>query len=176
MATPPKPQNKTLYGNKRLWVVDTIANLAAPDKDEINAGDYISCYPLSDQAGPTSTPNKVTLPVLMCETDATQDFGTTSHEHPDVKLVYDPQAATGSAGKKAWDIFKDGYTGNFVWEFGEDADGSDQIVAGKFVTTVPVKAKVMSEEPTSHGEEGLMAFDISVVVTGPVQRNVAVVA
>jgi hypothetical protein len=177
MATPVKPQKKLAYGKRRFWLVDTIASATAPTDDEINAGDYLACYPLSDAAGPVSTPNKVTLPVLLCETDTEEDFGTTTHTHPDLVLVYDPQAAAASAGKKAWDLVKDGYEGFIVWELGVDGDADDQIVAGEFVTVVPCKIRVISEEPTSTGEDGLLAFQVTVVVRSPyTKRNVAVVA
>lgn len=177
MATPIKPQKKTAYAKRRLWLVDTIADATAPTATEINAGEYVSCYPLSDQGGPVSTPNKVTLPVLLCEDDVEEDFGNTTHTHPDITFVYDPQAAAASDGKKAWDLVKDGFEGFIVWELGSVADTDDQATAGDFVTVVPCKIRVMSEEPTSTGEEGLLAFQATVVVRSPyTQRNVAIAA
>lgn len=177
MATPSKPTKVQVVKRRRLWLVDTIANAAAPTDDEINAGDYLGCYPLQDQAGPTSTPNLVSLPALMCEADVEQDFGNVTHEHPPIRFAWDPQAAAASAGKKAWDLVKNGYTGNIVWEFGELADADDQVTATDFVTVVPCKIMVTDEEPTSTGEDGIMAFGTQVVVRAPyIKRNVAVVA
>lgn len=177
MAEPIKPQKKTAYGKRRVWLVDTIADPEAPTDDEINAGVYVTCFGLSDQAGPTSMPNKVTLPVLLCETDAEEDFGTTAHAHPDMTLVYDPQAAPGSAGKTAWDVVEPGFEGFIVWELGLPGEADDQITAAARVTVVPAKARVVSEEPTSTGPEGLFAFQTAVVVRAPyIKRNVAVVA
>lgn len=177
MAAPIKPQKKSVYGKRRLWLVDTIADPAAPTVAEVNAGDYLGCFPLSDQGGATATPNKVTLPVLLCETETEQDFGTTTHEHADLNLVWDPQAASASAGKKAWDLLKDGYEGNIVWETGIVASDDDQAAAGEFVTVVPAKIRVIGEDPTSTGEDGIAAFQAAVVVRAPyTQRNVAIVA
>src|ERR1044072_1413465 len=177
MAAPIKPQKKKAIGTRRLWLVDTLGDPAAPTDDEINAGDYVACYPLQDQAGPTSTPNKITLPALMCETDVEEEFGLTTHQHPDITFVWDPQAATAAAGKKAWDVVKDGWTGFIVWELREDAEASDQVAATDFVTVVPAKIVVTGEEPTGTGEDGLHAFQTAVVVRAPnIQRNVAVVA
>lgn len=176
MALPVKPQKKTAYGKRRIWLVDTIANPAAPTVAEINAGVYVTCFGLSDQAGPTSTPSKVTLPVLLCETEAEEDFGTTAHAHPDMTLLYDPQAATGHANKTAWDAVVDGFEGFIVWELGISAEESDAVTAADKVTVVPAKARVVSEEPTAMGEGGLFAFQTAVVVRAPyIQRNVAVV-
>lgn len=176
MAAPVKPQKKKALARRRVWWVDAIANPAIPKATEINAGDYLACFPLGDVAGPVSTPEKVTLPALLCEEDGEEDFGTVSHSHPDITFLFDPQAAAGSPGKKAWDIFKDGAEGFLVWELGKRADVDDQIVAGEFVTTVPAKVRVISEEPTATGSDGLLAFQTTVVVRAPyVQRNVAVV-
>ena len=175
MALPVKPQKVQTYGRRRLWLVDTIADPTAPTAAEINAGEYLACYPLADQAGGTSTPNKITLPVLMCETDAEEVFGQTTHAHADIAFAWDPQAASGSPGKKAWDLVKDNFTGFIVWELGEDADEDDQVTSGDFVTVVPSEIRVVSEEPSSTGEDGIALFQTSVAVKAPyIQRNVAV--
>lgn len=175
MAAPVKPQKIQTYGRRRLWLVDTIADPANPTAVEINAGDYLACYPLADQAGGTSTPNKITLPNLLCETDTEEVFGQTTHAHADIAFAYDPQAATGSPGKKAWDLVKDGFSGFIVWQLGEDANLDDQVTAGDFVTVVPADIRVMSEEPSSTGEDGIAMFQTSVAVKAPyIQRNVEV--
>jgi len=177
MAVPVKPQKNLAYAMRRLWAVDVITDAAVPSATEINAGTYLGCYPLSDQGGPISTPNKVTLATLLCESDTEEDFGKTVHTHPDMTLVYDPTAAPASAGKTAWDLFIEGYEGNFVWELGTPGDLSDEIAADARVTVVPIKSRVISEEPTSTGEEGLLAFQTTHVVRAPyTKRNVAVVA
>lgn len=177
MAQPLKPQKTTVYGNRRVWLVDTIADPSAPTAIEINAGEYLSCYPVGELGGPTSTPNKVTLDAVLCETESEEDFGTTVHSHPDMSWAYDPQAAEGSPGKKAWDLLKAGWEGFIVHETGIRADDDDQVVAGEFVTVVPSKQLVVSEDPSSSGESGIAAFQTSVVVRSPyTQRNVAVVA
>lgn len=177
MALPLKPQKATVYGKRRVWLVDTIADPTAPTAAEINAGEYLSCYPVGEVGGPTSTPNKVTLDVLLCETETEEDFGTVTHSHPDMAWAVDPQAAEGSPGKKAWDLLKDGWEGFIVWEIGIKADEDDQVSVGEFVTVVPSKQRVISEEPSSSGESGIAAFQTSVVVRSPyTKRNVAVVA
>lgn len=180
MADSLKPQVLTSYGKRRLWLADTIADTTAPTDGEINDGSYLTCYALSDQAGPTSTPNKITLPVILCETESYEDFGQTVNSHPDITLLYDPQADSGQAGKTAWDLVYndgDGYEGNIVWLLGETAEEGDETVEdGDRVTVVPAKLKVISEEPTSTGEDGLFAFQCAVVVTGKIRRNVEVVA
>lgn len=179
MAQPIKPQKKTSYGKRRLWLVDLIADTTAPEDTEINDGAYLTCFALSDQAGATTTPNKITLPVLLCETDSYEDFGTTANSHADITFLYDPQADDASDGKTAWDAVYndgDGYEGNIVWLLGEAGDEDDSVEDGDRVTVVPAKLKVISEEPTSTGEDGLFAFQVSVAVTGKIQRNVEVVS
>ena len=177
MAAPIKPQKQAAYGKRRLWLVDTIADTGAPEDTEINDGAYLTCFALSDQAGATTTPNKITLPVLLCETDSYEDFGTTANSHADITLLYDPQADVGDPGKTAWDLVYndgDGYAGNVLWQLGEAGDEDDSVADGDRVTVVPAKLKVISEEPTSTGEDGLFAFQCSVAVTGKIRRNVEV--
>lgn len=179
MAAPINPQKITAYGKRRIWLVDVLEDTAEPGDDAINDGAYLTCFALSDQAGAMTTPNKVTLPIVLCETDSFEDFGTTVNSHADVTLLYDPQADTGSEGKTAWDLVYndgDGYAGNIVWMLGVRGDEDDSVAEGDRVTVIPAKLKVTSEEPTSTGEDGLFAFQCVVAVTGHIQRNVEVVA
>lgn len=177
MALPVKPQKVASYGKRRVRFVDTIANTAEPSAVELNDGDNISCFVQNDAAGPTSIPNKVQVALGLCETSQDEAFGTTVNSHPDLTLFYDPQGAPGSAGKTAWDLLYnggDGYEGHLVWELGFVAEDDDTIVDGDRVTVVPCAVRVVSEEPTSTGEDGLFAFQVAIAVAGPIKRNVAV--
>jgi hypothetical protein len=90
------PEATKVQGNTSVYVVQTVANMAAPDlSSEINAGSsvIVSCYLYGD-LNPTVTTNKGEAPRRLCTTQVFQQFGNTTYEVPDLQYVYDPQAAT----------------------------------------------------------------------------------
>jgi hypothetical protein len=97
------PEATKVQGNTSVVVVQTIANMAAPDlSSEINAGSSVnvSCFLYGD-LNPTVETNKGEAPRRLCTTQVFQQFGNTTYEVPDLQYVYDPQAASSTDDNKA---------------------------------------------------------------------------
>lgn len=178
MAAPIKPQKKTANGKDTWWAVPTIADITAPTDDEINAvlGLNITCFLLAEQEGVTSTTEKVALARLLCETTTTEGIGETTWTMADLVGVFDPQAAAASDGKKAWELFEDGFTGYLVRRQGVVSNVDADVTAGQFVDIVPVSTGPATPGKTSNDASGIYSFTATAAVTGTPSFNKAVVA
>ena len=176
MAAPTKPQLKTANGKDSWWFVPAIANQAAPTALEVNAatGINISCYLFAEQDGVTGSTSKVTLPRLLCETTQYEANDATTYTMSDIIAAFDPQGASGSDGKKAWEKFKNGATGFLVRRQGVVATTGDA-TAGQFVDVVPVDIAPAYPGKTSTDASGVYSFTAPASVTGAPTFNVAVV-
>jgi hypothetical protein len=106
MSVPVKPALKRAYARDRWYWVPAIAVTTAPTVAEVtaSAGFNLSCSLFGDtQDGFDATTDKVTLPRRNCETDVFQVNGNTTHTAPDLMVSFQPQAAAGADGKKAWE-------------------------------------------------------------------------
>lgn len=177
MAEPIKPQKKTSNGKDTWWFVPTIAAQATPTVTEVNtaSGLNFTCFLMAEQEGVSGSTNKATLARLLCETATTEVIENTVWSMADVMGVFDPQAASGSDGKKAWEKFKDGATGYFVRRQGVINSTSADVTTGQFVDVIPVEVGPATPGKTSTGADGIYAFTAAVSVTGTPSFNVAVV-
>ena len=92
----------------------------------------ISCFLLSEQEGVTSETEKVALARLLCETTTTEGLGEQKWSLADLTFTFDPQAAAGSDGKKAWELFKAGGNGFLIRRQGVKADtATPELAVGK---------------------------------------------
>lgn len=173
MAAPVKPALKMALGKESYLWVPAIANIAAPTVVELTAaGSFnLSCSLFGDQEGPTATTNKVTLPQLLCETQTYEVNGPTQHSAPDFQASFDPQAAAGSDGKKAWASMPDNSTGFLVRRQG--VDSNTDVATGQFVDVWPGQLGVKVPTKTATDASGVFAFTVGVAVTGAPQFNVA---
>lgn len=176
MAAPIKPALKRAQGNDSWLWVPAIADQTAPTLAEVNAaaGFNLSCSLFSDQEGVSASTDKVTLPQLLCETETYQVNGATSYTAPDFTVSFDPQAASGADGKKAWEAMDDNASGFLVQRKGVTA--TDDLAAGQFVNVYPAQLGVKVPTKTGTGAEAVYAFTVGVSVTGQPSPNVAIAA
>lgn len=176
MAAPVKAGVKPSFGNDSWGFVTAIADIQEPTLTELNAvGGYnLSCSLFREQEGLSGTTEKVTLPALLCETDQYEANGSTSWSMSDLSVVFHPQAAAASDGKKAWEALDDGIDG-FLWQR-QDITSTDDLATGQFVNIVPVQLGTKVPGKTSTGPDGAYNFTQPVSVTGRPALNVAIVA
>lgn len=176
MAAPIKPALVRAFGNDSWLWVPAIDDISAPVVTEIEAagGINISCNLFGEQEGFTATTEKVTLPRRLCETVTFETNGPTSYAAPDLMLSFDPQAASGADGKKAWEAMDDNAIGFLVRRQG--VAGTTVVETGDFVDVVPAQIGVKVPSKTGTGADGVYAFTVSASITDTPAWNVAVVA
>lgn len=174
MAAPIKPALKQALGNEAWGFVPAIANIATPTLAELNAagGFNLSCSVFGEQGGLTATTAKVSPPRLLCETTTYQINGETAYEMADLTISFQPQAASGADGKKAWETLTDGIEGFLFYR--QDIASSTDLAAGQFVNIIPVQLGVKTPTTTGTGNEAVYAFTQPASVTGKPAFNVAV--
>lgn len=176
MAAPIKPALKQALGNEAWGFMPAVADLTTPTVAELTAagGFNLSCSVFGEQGGLSSTTAKVSLPRLLCETTTYQVNGETSYEMADLMISFQPQAAAGSDGKKAWETLTDGIAGFLFYR--QDIASSTDIAAGQFVNVIPVQLGVKTPTTTGTGNEAVYAFTQPASVTGKPAFNVEVTA
>lgn len=178
MAAPLKPQKVTANKKDSWWFAPAVASMAAPTVAEVNAagGLNFTCYLLSDQDNLTSTTNKAQLPRLLCEDKTTEVIENVVVSMADLQSVFDPQAATGTTGKKTWDLFgKDGASGYLIRRQGVLNDVDSAVDAGEFVDVFKVDIAEGIPNKTATDATGLYSFTCGVSISDS-EMNVAVVA
>jgi hypothetical protein len=165
MTAPIKPQKVQANGKDSWWFVTAIADMTAPTAAEVNAGTglNISCYLLAEQEGVTSNAEKVRLARLLCETTTTEGLGEQTFSLADIQGVFDPQAASGADGKKAWEKFKDGASGYLVRRQAVVATTGDA-VAGQFVDVFKVDVGQAVPGKTANDASGIYSFTAPVAL------------
>ena len=176
MAAPIKPALKRAYGNDSWGFVTAIANIGTPTLAELTAvsGFNLSCSLFGEQEGVTSNQEKVTLPRILCETEQYEVNGSTTYAMSDLMVSFDPQAAAGSDGKKAWATLADNLNG-FLWRR-QGVTATADLAAGQFVDIIPVQLGVKTPSKTGTGAEGVYAFTQPASVTGQPSWNKAIAA
>lgn len=176
MVAPINPNGVGVQGNIKVVWVETLSSTTSPSAAQINAGTSldVSYYLYEGGWAPGVTSNRVTAPRRLASRTSTERFGTTTETLGDLVYVVDPQAASGSNGKKAYEALTEGSTGWFVERPGEDADGD--IVAGDFVTVYPVElgAQVITGDTADEAAEFRVVQPVS--VTGTRSQLVTVAA
>lgn len=178
MAAPIKPAKKASLGRDSYWLVPAIADLSAPTATEVNAatGINITCFLLNDQEGLTGTTERVTLPMLLCETSTSEGIGTTTFSMADLRIVLDPQADSSHNDKKAFEKIRDGYTGFVVRRQNVDALSDGAVATGQFVDAAPIQIGLAIPGKSSNDASGIYTATAAVAVTGTPALNVEVVA
>ena len=175
MVAPISPAKKMSNGKDHYWLVDTIANPAAPTVAEINAGLNITGFLLADWDALSASTDKVTLPKVMLETTSTEVNGETTISAADALLTLQPQAASGADGKKAYAKVKSGYTGFLVRRQDVLNTSSDAVTAGQFVDVLGVDITTAIPGRSSTGTDGIYIATVPISITSD-EWNVAVAA
>lgn len=177
MSVPVKPALKRAYARDRWYWVPAIAVTTAPTVAEVtaSAGFNLSCSLFGDtQDGFTATTDKITLPRRNCETEQFQVNGSTTYAAPDLLVSFQPQAASGADGKKAWEAMDDLAAGFLIR--GQDLDPMLDSVAGQFIDVVPAALGVKVPTKTGNDAAGVYAFTVPASITDTPAWNVAIVA
>lgn len=176
MAAPIKPGKKPVIGKTTWWAVPTIASQAAPTATEINHATAlnITCFLLAEQDGLGVDVGKVELPRVLCETTTTESLDAAKFSLPDFRFLWDPQAAGGANDKKAWAMFKDGYSGYLVRRQNYNNSADAAVVAAQFVDVMQVAGSVGVPKESSTDASGLYVFDVTLGIIATPSINVAV--
>lgn len=172
------PAKKLANGRDTWGLCIAGTTLAVPKITELNAttGLNLAGMLLSDYEGITTTTEKVTLPKVLLETSTTEVNGETTHTMADMQITFQPQAAAGSDGKKAWELFSGGVFTGWAWRRQDVVATSGDVTTGQFVDVVPVSLVRNAPTKTSTGPDGIYIFTASVSITGTPAFNVATVA
>lgn len=176
MATPIKPALKTAFGKDAWGFVLVVADILIPKVTELDAiaGFNLSCSLFGEQEDATGDTEKVTLPRLLCETDTYEFNGSTKFAMGNLSVSFDPQAASGSDGKKAWETLTNGATG-YLWRR-QSLAASTALAVGQFVDILPVQLGTKVPGKTSTGADGVYNFTQPVSITAAPAWNKALVA
>jgi hypothetical protein len=176
MAAPIKPALVKAFGSDSWAFVPAVADVNAPTTAEVTAatGWNLSCTLFGDQEGLSATTEKVTLPRRLCETETFESNGPTNYSMADLMVSFDPQAASGEDGKKAWEAMGDNSTGFLIRRQGVTA--TEDFAVGDFIDVVPVQLGKKVPTKTGTGADGVYAFTVAVSVTDTPAFSVAIAA
>jgi hypothetical protein len=176
MTAPIKPALKRAFGNDSWAWVPAVAVKTAPTVAELTAaaGFNLSCSLFGEQDGFSATTEKVTLPRRLCETETFEVNGSTNYAAPDLTVSFDPQAASGADGKKAWEAMDDLTNGFLIRRQGVTA--TSDFVAGEFVDVIPAQLGTKVPTKTGTGSDGVYAFTVGASIVDTPAWNVAIAA
>lgn len=168
MTAPKKPQKVQANGKDSWFWAPAIADIESPEASEINAvsAANISCYLLAEQEGVTANVEKVRLARLLCETSTSEGLGEQTWSLADITGVFDPQAASSSDGKLAWDLFQSPLTpGYLVRRQGVVAyQDNPEVVGGQFVDVFKVEVSQATPGKTANDSSGIYSFSAGVAL------------
>lgn len=171
------PEATKSSGNTSVVVVQTMANMAAPDlSSEINAASSVnvSCFLYGDFS-PTVTTNKGEAPRRLCTTQVFEQFGTTTYSVGDLQYVYDPQAASSTNDNKALAALAENSEVYLVVRRGLSAQNT-ALAAGQYVDVWHVRLGPQNRTTTGDGDFDELAITQSVIALEPPEYSVLVVA
>lgn len=178
MVAPTTPAKKLSNGRDTWWLVPTVT-ASAPTVAQVNTttgGLNVTGMLLSDYEGATTSTEKVTLPKVLLETATTEVQGETTTSLGDMQITFQPQAAAGSDGKKAWELFTGGVFVGYAVRRQDMLGTTGDAAAGQFVDVFPISAVRNAPTKTTTGPDGIYIFTASIGVTGSPTYNVAVAA
>lgn len=175
MVAPLRPNSAPTYGKKNWIFVATIASPAlVPTALEVNAAgslDFTNITFANGTARPTQSTNRVTAERRVGDTTIYEQVGTTTYQGGDMLYALDPQAATGSTGKKAYEKFVAGTTGYLVERLAKA--NATTPAAADFVNVYPITFGPSQVTEAGDGESAEAAAVCSYAVTGQPVFSVA---
>lgn len=160
MAAPVTPAKKLANGKDTWWLVTAGADPAAPTVAVINhaTGLNISGMLLQDYEGLSVSTERVTLPAVMMETVVTEIAGNTTVSAADMQITFDPQAADGANGRKAWELLDGGTWTGWAVRRQDSPAGNGDTTAGERVDVAVVDIDQPIPGRTSAGADGVYIF------------------
>jgi hypothetical protein len=174
MAAPITPAKKLANGKDHIWLVTTLSSTTAPTKTQIDAGRNVTGVLLADWDGLSATTDKITIPRVLLETEATEVNGETRISASDMQITFQPQAAGASEGKVVYELVKDGFTGFLVRRQDVQNTSSDAVTVGQFVDVIGIDVTTAVPGKTTAGPDGIYIATVPISVTSA-DWNVAVV-
>lgn len=164
MAAPVTPAKRLANGKDTWWLVPAGVDINNPKVAEVNAatGMNISGVLLQDYEGLSITTQKVTLPKVMLETTETEITGSVTISAADMQLTFSPQGASGSDGRKAWELLQAGNFSGWAVRRQDSPAGNSDVVAGEKVDVAVVNVENPIPGRTSAGPEGVYIFNVNV--------------
>jgi hypothetical protein len=177
MAAPVRPADTKYYlRSKWVFVPTGTYDPASPSLAVLNAATALDVTKMffASTAGPTQSTNVVRGPRRVGDANTPEFIGETNPSFGEVRYAFNPQAASGSDGKKAYEKFPVGTTGFLVNRLGIDRDVD--LASGQFVTSYPVEFGPQHETPEGDAEGAVVGIVQQVAQTGDKSLNKAVVA
>lgn len=177
MTAPVRPAgSKALQNTKWAFVPTIAATTLIPTVAETAAGGAldISCYIYSSSDKPTQNVNRVTAPQRVCDGALYERLGTVTYAGGVLHVAWDPQGATGSAGKAAWAKLAGGTTGFLVRRSGKGY--ATDFVIGDFIDSIPIELAQPFPDTEGDGDAAENSFDSAYGITGPPTWNQAIIA
>lgn len=167
MAAPLTPAGVKVQGNLKTIYAPTL-DLAAPSLAALTGVGALELTNIlyADAGRYQAEDNTGEAPRRMGTAKTWQQFGSTTESFSGVlRYVVDPQAATGSDGKKAYEMLPKGTVGTLFIAPGVDTNAD--LVVGDFGYGVPVEfgKQVITGDPTDEFAE--FAVEQAVIVSAP---------
>ena len=175
MAEPLRPTPAKTYGRENWLFVPTIANVASPLATELGAASAIDITNIVFNDGaptPSQSTNLVSQNRRFGDTTESQFVGTTTYAGGEMTYALDPQAASGSAGKKVWEALGAGVSGYLVRRQG--VSKATAPTTGQFVDVYPVEFGPSMPTRSGDGEASEAAAVCTFAVTSAPAFNKAV--
>lgn len=176
MAAPLFPNGVNAQGAVKVIWVETLTTPTSPKLSEVSAGTSLDVSSMLYEGGWGAgvDANKVSARRRLSSTKVYEKFGTTTETLTDLQYLIDPQSASGSDGKKAYEALTEGSTGYFVERLGLDADSD--LAVGQFVNVYPVVLGPQTITGDTSDEAAEFQVTQPVGITGQSQQNKALVA
>ncbi|MDF9718037.1 hypothetical protein [Nocardioides sp. ChNu-99] len=176
MVNPLKPKQRRALTMDSWGFAPAVANIKLPTLAELTAitGLNITCHLFRDQEGINGATARVTLPARLCEADDYEVNGSTTYSMSDLVSAWEPQAAAGSDGKKAWETLQDQLLG-FLWRR-QDVTVTTDLAAGQFVDVVPVQLGTKIPGKNATDASGVYVFTQPVSIVSAPAFNVPILA
>ncbi|GAB3988878.1 phage tail tube protein [Nocardioides marmoraquaticus] len=176
MAAPARPAGTKAYLRVKRIFIPAVAGAAGPTVAESTGASALDVTNMfyDSSARPSQTTNMARAPKREGDAETYEFVGETQATYGEVRYAHNPQAATGSPGRKAFETFPPGTTGWIEerWGMNRDID----IAAGQKVELIPVEfgPQIITREGDGEGAE--VAIQQAIAQTGPRRSDVAVLA
>jgi hypothetical protein len=175
MTAPLRPNAASVYGKENWIYVATIA-ATTPDPDRVG-GQRASSLDVTnivfaDSGRPSQTTNRVTQERRLGDTILFEFVGNTTYGGGEMHYQWDPQAAAGANGKKAFEKFTfGGVSGFLVQRLG--VLNATTPAAGQFVNVYPVTIGPSFPSQAGDNETAEAGLTATFAVTSPPAISVA---
>lgn len=165
MAALDVPISMPADGTVKVIFIPTIAG-AAPTVAEVTAGTDLSCYLTADGWNPT-TDEQVTTDSRLCTKQEFEQPGRVT-ESLEIQYVFNIDEDEDEARQ----TLSQGVTGYLGARWGKDVD--DDVIAADDLDIYPIKAGIQRKQPPE--ANSVLRIAQKAFITGPVRRDVAVIA